>query len=127
MDLSLPSVLEMEEYQDRIAQYAQRLASIIATAASNGEAVNATECFYWFSFDVMGEFAFARSFRMLEDEEWHHAVILLRRAMRLLGPLSPVPWLAQIGFNLIPNYWVVKDWYDMMRWCKKRMMERLEV
>ncbi|CRG88390.1 hypothetical protein PISL3812_05420 [Talaromyces islandicus] len=118
---------EMEEYQDRIAQHAQRLESIIATAASNGEVVNATECFSWFSFDVMGEFAFARSFRMLEDKEWHHAVILLRRAMRLLGPLSPVPWLAQIGFHLIPNYWVVKDWYDMMRWYKKRMTERLEM
>ena len=117
----------MDEYQARISQYATKLESMISKAASNGDIVEASEWFYRFSFDVMGEFAFARSFNMLEDEKWHHAVVLLRRAMGLLGPLSPVPWLAQIGFHLIPNYWIVKDWYDMMRWCKQRMTERIEV
>ena len=75
----------------------------------------------------MGDFAFARSFDMLRDEKWHHVVIMLRRAMSLLGPLSPVPWLAQIGFSLIPGYWVVKDWYSMMDWCKNRMTDRIAV
>ena len=75
----------------------------------------------------MGEFAFARSFNILQHEKWHHAILMLRRAMSLLGPLSPVPWLAQIGFSLIPNYWVVKDWNSMMRWCKTRMDERIKV
>lgn len=75
----------------------------------------------------MGEFAFARSFEMLQNEKWHEAVILLRRAMTLLGPLSPVPWLAQIGFSLIPGLWVVRDWYTMMAWCKERMRERIAV
>ena len=75
----------------------------------------------------MGEFAFARSFTILQHEKWHHAILMLRRAMSLLGPLSPVPWLAQIGFSLIPNYWVVKDWNSMMRWCKTRMDERIRV
>jgi hypothetical protein len=75
----------------------------------------------------MGEFAFARSFGMLQDEKWHHAVIMLRKAMSLLGPLSPVPWLAQIGFSLGPHCWLVKDWYTMVGWCKRRMTERIEV
>lgn len=117
----------MNDYQDQIAQYAARLESIIGSLAAKNQEVEATEWFYWFSFDVMGEFAFARSFNMLEDEKWHHVVLLLRRAMALLGPLSPVPWLAQIGFHLIPNLWVVRDWYDMMNWCKIRMGERIAV
>lgn len=75
----------------------------------------------------MGDFAFARSFDMLRDQKWHHAVLMLRRAMSLLGPLSPVPWLAQIGFSVIPNNWVVKDWYSMMGWCKQRMADRIDV
>lgn len=99
----------------------------IAKIAETGDIFDATEWFYWFSFDVMGDFAFAKSFEMLRDERWHHTVIMLRRAMGLLGPLSPVPWLAQIGFDLIPNFWVVKDWFSMMNWCKKRMSERIEV
>lgn len=113
------------QYQDRIVEYAEQLERHIAVAASTGEPVNVSSWFYWFSFDVMGEFAFARSFEMLQNEKWHEAVILLRRAMTLLGPLSPVPWLAQIGFSLIPGLWVVRDWYTMMAWCKERMMERI--
>jgi len=75
----------------------------------------------------MGDFAFARSFDMLRDEKWHHVVIMLRRAMSLLGPFSPVPWLAQIGFKFLPGLWVVKDWYSMMNWCKTRMTDRINV
>ena len=115
------------QYQDRIRSHAAILERHIAKCAAMGEGVDVTSWFYWFSFDVMGDFAFAKSFDMLQDEKWHHAVIMLRRAMSLLGPLSPVPWLAQIGFSVIPDYWVVKDWFSMMRWCKKRMTERIEV
>lgn len=115
------------QYQDRVVEYAEQLERHIAVAASTGEPVNVSSWFYWFSFDVMGEFAFARSFEMLQNEKWHEAVLLLRRAMTLLGPLSPVPWLAQIGFSLIPGLWVVRDWYTMMAWCKERMRERIAV
>lgn len=99
----------------------------IERTAGTGELVDISSWVYWYSFDVMGEFAFARSFDMLRDEKWHHAIVMLRRAMSILGPLSPVPWLAQIGFSLIPDYWVVKDWYSMMNWCKIRMAERIEL
>lgn len=75
----------------------------------------------------MGEFAFGKSFNMLEDEKWHFAVIMLRRAMRLLGPLSPVPWLAQIGIMNFPWLWVIRDWLSMLDWCRDRMRERMQV
>jgi hypothetical protein len=67
----------------------------------------------------MGEFAFAKSFRI--------AVIMLRKAMRLLGPLSPLPWLAQIGFYIMPWMYVVRDWLAMLVWCPDRMTERIKV
>ena len=64
---------------------------------------------------------------MLRDEEWHHVVMLLRRVMSLLEPFSPVPWLARIDSGVISGYWVVKDRYSMMDWCKQRMTERIVV
>lgn len=115
------------QYHTRIADYAVRLDQALEKLATRDEDVEFNSWVYWYSFDVMGEFAFARSFDMLQKEEWHHAIILLRRAMSLLGPLSPVPWLAQIGFRFLPNYWVVKDWNSMMRWCRTRMDERINV
>ncbi|KAG7009753.1 hypothetical protein G7Y79_00001g000250 [Physcia stellaris] len=96
-------IMALAQYDERIRSYATYLEEHIAKSAKQGHSVDVTAWFYWFSFDVMGDFAFAKSFDMLRDEKWHHVVLLLRRAMSLLGPLSPVPWLAQIGFSLIPG------------------------
>ena len=64
---------------------------------------------------------------MLETEEWHSAIRMLRSAMRLLGPMSSVTWLAQIGFAMLPRVSLIGDWYAMMNFCKDRMRERIEV
>lgn len=113
-------------YEERVIEYAELLAKRIEELAASNTPVNVSDWFYWFTFDVMGEFAFARSFGMLRDEKWHFAVRLLRRAMTLLGPFSPVPWLAQIAFYITPWMYIVRDWLGMMEWCKQRMGERIE-
>lgn len=114
-------------YEARVTEYAEILAARIADLANEGKTVNVCDWFYWFTFDVMGEFAFARSFDMLRDEKWHSAVKLLRKAMSLLGPFSPVPWLAQLAFYVTPWMFIVRDWLSMMQWCKERMGERIRV
>lgn len=74
----------------------------------------------------MGDFAFARSFNMLEDRDWHYAVVMLRRALSLLGPFSSVPWLVQLALS-IPFIPIVRDWNNMIAWCSHRMQERVHV
>lgn len=85
-----------------------------------------TDLFYWFGFDAMGDFVFNNSFGMLQSQEWHHIIILLQRALSLLGPFSPVPWLVQLGFKLLPRVWILKDWFDMVAWCEKQMRKRIK-
>ena len=114
-------------YDKRVKEYAKLLAVRIEELAQKGEPVNVSDWFYWFTFDVMGEFAFARSFDMLRNEKWHFAVQLLRKAMSLLGPFSAVPWLAQIAFYITPWVTIVRDWQSMMQWCKDRMSDRIKV
>ncbi|KAF2682000.1 cytochrome P450 [Lentithecium fluviatile CBS 122367] len=121
------STKALAAYEERIVEYATTLTRRIEQLAQNDSPVNVSDWFYWFTFDVMGEFAFARSFEMLENEKWHFAVRLLRRAMTLLGPFSPVPWLAQIAFYIAPWMYIVRDWLSMMEWCKKRMGERIQM
>lgn len=120
------STKALDVYEERVVEYAETLAGRIEELARDGTAVNVSDWFYWFTFDVMGEFAFGRSFGMLRDEKWHFAVRLLRKAMSLLGPFSPVPWLAQIAFYITPWMFVVSDWLAMMQWCKDRMGERIK-
>ncbi|KAI1325711.1 cytochrome P450 [Xylariaceae sp. FL0255] len=87
--------------------------------------VNVTEWCFWFSFDVMGEFAFARSFGMLRDSKWHAKIRQLVDAMAMLGPVSPVPWLAQIVLGLKPRLPSVNTWLSMLKWSAGCMDERL--
>jgi len=115
------------QYEDRVLEYAKQLEEHVATASSKGIDVNVSQLFYFLAFDVMGDFAFGKSFGMLRDEKWHKAVIMCRRAMELLGPLSPVPWLCQIGFYTVPWFWVIRDWHAMLDWCRDQMGERIKV
>lgn len=81
---------------------------------------------YWFSFDVMGQFAFSESFGMLSSKTWHYSVEMLRAGLALVGPFTPVPWLVRIAFD-IPVLRIVRDFQAMEAWSAKRMDERIEV
>jgi tryprostatin B 6-hydroxylase len=117
----------MPVYEFQMAEHAQKLEKLIRNSAEAEKPVSFSSLAYWFSFDVMGMFALSESFDMIHDEQWHYAVTNLRRAMSILGPLSPVPWLAQIGFRFLKGYWVVKDWHSMTGWCRERMQRRIQV
>ncbi|KAJ8129220.1 hypothetical protein O1611_g4409 [Lasiodiplodia mahajangana] len=121
-------------YEERIAEYADLLTARIEGLVRQGglvdghehATVNVTEWFSWFAFDVMGEFAFAKSFGMLHDGKWHLKIRLLIDAMSMLGPVSPVLWLSRLMFGMRPRTSLVKDWFSMLQWCKDCMDERLQ-
>lgn len=127
MSFLLTDIVALEGYYSTIVQYANYLRDQFANRSDRNEPINVSDWFYWFSFDIMGEFAFSRSFNMIQHERWHSVIIMLRKALRLLGTVSPAPWLAIIGFSLFPNTWVVGDWHRMLQWCRNCMTERLEV
>ncbi|KAF2260598.1 putative benzoate 4-monooxygenase cytochrome P450 [Lojkania enalia] len=114
----------MSGYEERIQSHGVKLEKHIASTA--GESINMTQWFYFLAFDVMGDFAFAKSFNMLESKEWHYAVVLLRRALGLLGPVSSVPWLAQLAFSF-PVIPIIRDWNRMIAWCAERMAEQIQI
>jgi hypothetical protein len=63
---------------------------------------------------------------MLRDHEWHYMVIRLQRALSLLGPASPAPWLIQIAFRIAPRIGQIGDWFEMTSWTHKQISARLE-
>ncbi|KAK8008231.1 hypothetical protein PG991_010782 [Apiospora marii] len=114
-------------YEGRVTAYAEKLAASVEGFAARGEAVNVLDWFYWFTFDVMWEFAFARSFGMLVDGKWHFGPRTIRAAMRLLGTFTPVTWVLQVAFSTLPWLSLVRDWGALKRWCRDRMRERIEM
>lgn len=120
----MPNLIALEGYELRIQEYGMLLEKHIACTA--GKPIDVSTWFYFLSFDVMGDFAFGRSFNMLEGKKWHYAVLMLRRALNLLGPLSSVPWLVQLAFSF-PIIPIVRDWNKMINWCADRMADRISV
>ncbi|KAM0798207.1 cytochrome P450 [Usnea florida] len=114
------STKSLQDYDARIIKYGSQLEQHLAR--TSGQPVHVNDWFYWFSFDVMGDLALAKSFDMLIDEKWHYAILMMRDFMWLLGPFSPIPWLARLGFG-IPG--VAHGWKSWIVWCKQRMSERI--
>ncbi|RAL06171.1 cytochrome P450 [Aspergillus ibericus CBS 121593] len=117
----------LEQYITKILPYITQLEHRIDADIHHQHISNITDLFYWFGFDTMGDFVFNKSFDMLHRNEWHFVVVLLRRAMSILGPLSPVPWFVQIAFKLFPRVWILGDWFRMVAWCEGQMRERMKL
>lgn len=107
-------------YEAQIKAFASSLERHIAQ--HEGLAILVNQYFQWLSFDVAGQLAFSKSFNMLETETLHPAVKKLRSGMALLGPLSSVPWLLQLGADMPAT-----PLRSMFAWCTKHMDERMKV
>ncbi|RAL17616.1 cytochrome P450 [Aspergillus homomorphus CBS 101889] len=117
----------LAQYEKKVLFYLGQMDEIIEGNARTGQVCEVTDLFYWFGFDAMGDFVFNKSFDMLHNQKWHHIVVILQKALDLLGPMSPVPWLIQIAFRLLPSFWLVKYWFTMEAWCEEQMRERIQM
>ncbi|KAJ3943433.1 uncharacterized protein N0V96_006358 [Colletotrichum fioriniae] len=120
------SAQALVQHESKILKYIEQLDICIEADAKAHVASEVRNLFFWFGFDVMGDFVFSKSFDMLHQQQWHHIIVRLQRALSLLGPFSPAPWLIQVGFKLGPRISVLKDWFDMVAWCERQMRVRLD-
>lgn len=116
------SITALRSYEDRCIKYATQLDNYLESTSNQPVLVN--DCFFWFSFDIMGDLAMSRSFNMLSERGWHHIVFMMREFLGPVGIISPVVWLARLGFY-IPG--AMPEWDRFIDFCKKRMSERLSV
>ncbi|KAI0202863.1 cytochrome P450 [Astrocystis sublimbata] len=102
------------------------LDEVIEAKIKKNEPCEMRDLFYWLGFDIMGDFVFNKSFNMLSSGKWHHMVVNLQRALALLGPTSPAPWLIQLAFRVFPRVWRIGDWFKMTDWTHVQIGERLK-
>jgi hypothetical protein len=95
-------------------------------AAQVGKPILINKYFYWFSWDVMGQLAFSKSFGMLEEGQWHFAINMLRKGLEFVGPFTPVPWMVRLAFEM-PLTSTVRNFLKMCDWCAREMDERISV
>lgn len=115
------------QYKESALEYVKLLGEHIATDVAAGQPTGVRTQFSWFGFAVMGDFAFGNSFGVLHNREWDTTILRVREGLELLGPLSPVPWLMQLGFNVAGFLPMNKNWFAMLEWCRRQMEIRAKV
>jgi cytochrome P450 len=88
----------LRSYQERVKTHVDHLSNNIEKRL--GESINFTELFLFFGFDVMGDVAFGSSFGMLETNEEHPIVQIMRSGIFIIGRLTPIPWLVTVLSSL---------------------------
>lgn len=110
---------------ERVLKHIEVLDECIEAEAKAHRVSHMKDLLYWFAFDAMGDFVLSKPFGMLQGQSWHHIVTRLQRASSILGPLSPAPWLVQIGLKLGPSVSVIRDWRKIAKWCRKEVRGRI--
>lgn len=109
-------------YEGRVTEYTHELIEKISTFSGN--TMNASAWFNYWSFDVMGDFAFGKSFNMLKTGRNHYAIDWLERSMLLLGLFSPIPWAMPVG-AIAP--FVGTCFRQFIHWCNEQVDERRDI
>ena len=120
--LVLTSILALRDYEGRVTGYTHELIEKISSFSGN--TMNASAWFNYWSFDVMGDFAFGKSFNMLKTGKNHFAIDWLESSMILLGLFSPIPWAVPVG-AIAP--FAGRCFRRFIRWCNEQVDERRDI
>ncbi len=108
-------------YEERTKTYRNQLISQLETF--NGQPVNVTKWFNYYTFDTMGDLAFGSSFKMLKTNEEHWAFKLLHEGLVPLQWAFPVWFFRMMGS--VPG--LTRDWYRFIGFCAQKLDERMSV
>ena len=102
----------MSEYEPRVLRHTEALLSVLSE--KSGSTLNASLWFNFYSFDVMGDVAFGKSFEMLEKGKEHFTVKLLHEGMKAFGIFSSVPWALPMA-SKIPG--AAEGYQRLIKYC----------
>ncbi|KAJ0280391.1 hypothetical protein COL940_006213 [Colletotrichum noveboracense] len=87
----------LRDYEFRVANYTNQLLDQIE--AHRGKPFNIADWFNFYSFDVMGDLAFGKTFGMLKEGIKHYFMTSLHTDMQAIGSFSHMLWLFPIFKN----------------------------
>ena len=109
-------------YEPRVTAYADQLLEEFKN--KEGKPINVSEWFNFYSFDVMGDLAWGKSFGMLRDGIKHYFMVTLHGDMKNVGLFSHLVWLFPI-FKAIP---ILNSEHKMFwKWINTQVAERKQV
>ncbi|GLA73266.1 hypothetical protein AtubIFM55763_004175 [Aspergillus tubingensis] len=86
----------LRAYEKRLQIYRQKLIDLLTSAADN-QAINISNYLTWYSYDVMGDLAFGRTFGLLDASANHWAIQILNDMLKPLEYSVPIWALRLLG------------------------------
>nr|L7WME9.1 RecName: Full=Cytochrome P450 monooxygenase notG'; AltName: Full=Notoamide biosynthesis cluster protein G'; Flags: Precursor [Aspergillus versicolor]AGC83578.1 P450 monooxygenase [Aspergillus versicolor] len=106
-------------YETRVHEYRQKLFTRLNDAV--GLTVNISDWFNFYSYDVMGDLAFGRSFNMLDTHSNHWAIQVLLDGIVLYKYFVP-SWLFRC-FVTLPS--LSKNWHRFVEFTTQKLVHRM--
>lgn len=114
-------IIALKSYEPRVSIYTDKLLQRVE--ANLGMPFDASLWFNFYSFDVMGDLSFGKSFNMLGNGIVHYYMKSLHDFMQLLGAIGHVMWVFQI-FKRTPL--VNAEEKKSKAWVQKQVTERMQ-
>ncbi|KAM0075253.1 hypothetical protein ACKRZS_012707 [Fusarium odoratissimum] len=109
----------LRDYEPRVTKYTTQLLDRLNEM--QGTTINASNWLNFYSFDVMGDLAFGKSFNMLRDGVNHYFLSSLHDSMKMVGALAHISWIIPI-LKLIPA--VSAEDRKFWAWIESQVEER---
>ncbi|EHK19522.1 uncharacterized protein TRIVIDRAFT_46635 [Trichoderma virens Gv29-8] len=118
---ALGSSRALDVYESRVQAKVDLLLSKIEEA--NGNPIDMTKYFMYFSFDVMADVGFSKNFNMLESTSIHPAIKGVHDTMWFIGLLTTIPWMLYMvgstpGLNSLSRFSI---------WCHEQLNEKRKI
>ncbi|KAL3478339.1 cytochrome P450 monooxygenase [Aspergillus californicus] len=114
------SAKALRNYEPRLTRYAGQL--LDAIGKTKGNPINMGQWFNYYSFDVMGDLAFGKSFNMLVDGKDAYILKQLHSDMMSIGLFSHLTWLFPF-FKRIPL--INADYLKLWNWIGEQVKWRV--
>lgn len=115
-------VTALRNYEPRVSHYTDKLLACIN--AVEGEAMDASLWFNFYSFDVMGDLSLGESFEMLDRGKEHFFMTTLHGFMFMLGVFGHIMWMFCI-LNSLPA--VSAGTVKFKDWIREMVQKRMQV
>jgi cytochrome P450 len=117
------SAKALREYEPRLNRHARALMSQLE-AQTMQSSVRITNWVNFYSFDVMGDVGFNRSFGMVEKGEEDETIKLLHEAMAPLSIFTHLAWVVNLITKTAAG---MKPLHDHINWTREVLQQRLKV
>lgn len=113
----------LREYEPRLNRHALALMSKLKEQSQHGS-VRINDWLNFYSFDVMGDVGFNRSFDMIDNGKEDALIKLLHESTGLLTVFSHVPWALNLVMRTSAG---AKPLREHMEWSRKVLEQRMKV